>query len=98
MQCPVLTPRGRRRWARPFETFIQYEPMSGCHVWIGARTDKGYGTWWNGTKSILAHHVVTGPIQVGMTRDHLCRLRCCVNPSHLEVVSMKENQRRGNAG
>ena len=30
--------------------------------------------------------------------DHLCRVECCVNPAHLEFVSVRENARRGIKG
>ena len=36
-----------------------------------------------------------GPILEGLTIDHLCRVRCCVNPDHLEVVTIQENIQRG---
>lgn len=36
-----------------------------------------------------------GPIDEGKQLDHLCRNRKCVNPSHLEPVTLKENVRRG---
>jgi HNH endonuclease len=37
-----------------------------------------------------------GPIPDGYQLDHLCRVRACVNPDHLEVVTARENIRRGN--
>ncbi len=35
-------------------------------------------------------------IPEGMQLDHLCRVRCCINPDHLEVVTQRENILRGN--
>jgi hypothetical protein len=36
-----------------------------------------------------------GPIPPGLVIDHLCRVRLCVNPSHMEIVTRGENTRRG---
>ena len=35
-----------------------------------------------------------GPIPEGLTLDHLCRVRACVNPAHLEPVTLRENTLR----
>jgi hypothetical protein len=43
----------------------------------------------------VAWELMRGPIPRGMTIDHLCRMPLCVNPSHLEVVTLKENVLRG---
>lgn len=46
----------------------------------------------------FAHRVVwtflRGPIPDGLTIDHLCRVRNCMNVEHMEVVTLRENQRR----
>lgn len=73
--------------------------MSNCWVWAGRRNDKGYGIIKKGEKITLAHRLVyttlVGPIPPGLTLDHLCRVRECVNPAHLEPVTLSENCRRG---
>jgi hypothetical protein len=42
----------------------------------------------------VAYTDAVGPIPDGLTIDHLCRTRTCVNPAHLEPVSLAENIRR----
>ena len=39
--------------------------------------------------------LLAGPIPEGMELDHLCRVPACVNPDHLEIVTHKENMKRG---
>jgi hypothetical protein len=77
------------------------DPESGCWIWAGHITKAGYGVYTkkvNGKRSV-AHRVVyeeiMGPIPEGMTLDHRCRTRACVNPAHLEPVSMRTNVIRG---
>jgi hypothetical protein len=72
--------------------------QSGCWLWTGTTTRKGYGMFWPTAKATPAHrwsyeHFV-GPIPEGLQLDHLCRVRNCVNPEHLEPVTAKENQIR----
>ena len=59
----------------------------------------GYGQFRVGTQRKLAHRVAyewsLGEIPEGLDLDHLCRVRNCVNPSHLEPVTRQENLRRG---
>lgn len=73
--------------------------MTPCIIWTGAVTSAGYGSLWRGKGTALAHRVVyeeaRGPIPAGMTLDHLCRNRRCVNPDHLEPVTNRENILRG---
>lgn len=69
-----------------------------CWFWTGAKGRGGYGSFRWGGKNRLAHRIAyqlaKGPIPHGMTVDHLCRITACVNPAHLELVSLVENVRR----
>jgi hypothetical protein len=71
-----------------------------CWVWRGKRHPRGYGTYsWARGKEQLAHRyaweALVGTIPSGRTLDHLCKNRLCVNPDHLEPVTVGENTRRG---
>lgn len=81
-----------------FEAQVMAEPMSGCHLWIGSALPSGYGTFWFNGRRVYAHRFAVEqagrPIPEGMTVDHLCSTRACVNPAHLEVVTTQENIRR----
>lgn len=75
---------------------------TGCWEWTGYKNSDGYGRFGRGhAKSYAAHreaykHFV-GEIPSGLQIDHLCRVRHCVNPAHLEAVTQLENVRRGRA-
>lgn len=74
----------------------------GCWIWTGAKMYSGYGRFSFLGKNVLAHRFAyehtKGTISEGLSLDHLCRNRACVNPSHLEPVSQKENISRGLSG
>lgn len=71
-------------------------PEGACWPWYAFIDPQGYGR--HGRTS-MAHRVVyealVGPIPEGLQLDHLCRNRSCVNPAHLEPVTMHENIVRG---
>ncbi len=79
-------------------TRICPEPNTGCWIWLGNLRPDGYGRVWR-KGNILAHRFVfeycRGPIPFGLTIDHLCRNHWCVNPIHLEAVSVRTNIQRG---
>lgn len=72
-----------------------------CWEFVGARDPNGYGRIRHGDNARLAHRVAyeisVGPIPDGLTLDHLCRNTSCVNPAHLEPVTVGENVLRGTA-
>lgn len=78
------------------------EPNSGCWLWGGAMNSRGYGLFSmtrSGGKRVyrvhrLAYEAENGPIPVGLQIDHLCCVKLCVNPAHLEPVTNDENARR----
>lgn len=77
-------------------------PTSGCWIWLGHLQPNGYGTLKVGGRagrSVYAHRVSyethVGPIPPGLEIDHLCRVRNCVNPEHLEPVTRRVNVQRG---
>ena len=73
-----------------------------CWLWTGALDKYGYGyvSWRQSGKKrhFIAHRLIyeelVGPIPDGLVIDHLCRVRHCVNPNHLEPVTQDENLRR----
>jgi hypothetical protein len=83
---------------KPFEDKYVPEPNSGCWIWIGADDGGRYGNAWVNGKLVKAHRASyemhRGPIPAGMQIDHLCRVKCCVNPDHLEAVTDAENRQR----
>lgn len=81
-----------------FWTKIQRD-ADGCWLWTANINNGGYGTFHNGDRDVKAHRyayeLMVGPIPEGLVIDHLCRVRRCVNPGHLDPVTAEENVRRG---
>lgn len=77
-----------------------YAPELGpCWLWTKGRFSTGYGQQdINGLPTgahRIAYELERGPIPDGLQLDHLCRVRHCVRPAHLEPVSRRTNILRG---
>jgi len=70
-----------------------------CWVWTGTHSHDGYGqvkaTGAMRYVHVVVYRALVGPIPEGLELDHLCRVRDCSNPAHLEPVTHKENHARG---
>ena len=82
-----------RFWSRVDKT-------PSCWVWTGTLYQSGYGHFKPVGKIPASVHrwayeQLVGPIPAGLTLDHLCRVRRCVRPDHLEPVTIAENVLRG---
>lgn len=89
-----------RFWAKVNKAGPMPRPDLGpCWVWVGAKSWNGYGQLGVGRKIRYAHVVIyeweRGLIPDGLQLDHLCRTRCCVRVSHLEIVTQAVNRERG---
>lgn len=81
------------------------EEIEECWLFAGYKSPAGYGrvSFWDTERKkvtgIPVHRVMyealVGEIPAGLVIDHLCRVRCCINPSHLEPVTHQTNILRG---
>jgi len=89
----ILTERDEARfWSK-----VAPADANGCRLWTAGKC-QGYGSFRCGVKIAKVHRIsyelAKGPIPEGLVIDHLCRVRHCVAPEHLEAVTSAENVRR----
>lgn len=90
----------RRRYSSPAESLAARSVRDGdCLRWTGFRQPGGYGQMKAGGAAPelvhrVAYRLAHGSIPDGYQIDHLCRVRDCVNPDHLEAVTQQENLSR----
>lgn len=94
----------RKKGQSPYE-LVDTNAPGGCWLWLGSRNSHGYGRLRlrapDGTHPFHRAHrwfyeQEVGPIPPGLDLDHLCEVKTCVNPAHLEPVTTLENTRRWN--
>lgn len=77
----------------------QVEQAAGCWLWRGRVSTGGYGRVFVAGRLVGAHRysyeLHIGPIPAGLHIDHLCKVRRCVRPDHLEAVTAGTNVLRG---
>lgn len=89
-----IAPKEKMSIQQRFESYYIPEPNSGCWLWLGSLDKDGYGrffTFQTDRAHRYSYATAVAPIPDNMVIDHLCRVRCCVNPSHMRVVTNVEN-------
>ena len=94
---------GDPRLPERFWRKVRVNDETGCWEWISPLRSDGYGVFGlkiGGVQRTLRAHrltyeAVNGPIPEGLECDHLCRVRRCCNPVHIEAVTRKVNLNRG---
>lgn len=87
---------GRRRTAGSLPYHLEDRGYkTPCWIYDGYVHPKtGYGMAEGTTAQRAMYKKAKGPIPPRHDVDHLCRVRPCICPDHLEAVTRKENARR----
>ncbi len=76
---------------------------NGCWIWKRSRTPRHYGGFYDSVQRLpmsayrFAYQTFIGQVPDGLVLDHTCCAPACVNPAHLEPVTVSENLRRSYA-
>lgn len=85
-------------WDSVIGACVTQHSDTGCWTWDRARNKYGYGVLTYKGSAWYAHRVsytiAVGEIPEDMTVDHICWVRSCVRPSHLQLLTLPENTRR----
>ena len=86
-------PASERFWSRVTES------PDGCWIWSGPLDRDGYGAFAPNKGGRTSAHQwsyaeMVGDVPEGLELDHLCRVRACVNPYHLDPVTTQVNNER----
>jgi hypothetical protein len=96
-----VTSNGMMMDVKAFDRFIDKVALDDgdCWLWLAAKDGKGYARFWYVDRMMPGHRLsyehFIGSVPDGLELDHLCRIRDCVNPWHLEPVTHQENLKRG---
>jgi HNH endonuclease len=99
--CGEATPRRFRPGHHLRKGWRWTVASNGCWNWDNQVDSDGYGRgadYSTGRRTrahILVYEAHVGPVPEGLQLDHLCRNKRCVNPTHLEPVTNRENTHRG---
>ncbi len=101
----MITPKDRQRFWRKVNFDGPLFQDLPCWIWRGSMHKDGYGHIKIKGKMLLAHRIAwmltryagLDSFPKGLELDHLCRVRECVNPLHMELVTHSENILRGNS-
>jgi hypothetical protein len=91
----VRAPLEHRLWSK-----VDKNGPGGCWIFTGYTGRRGYGAIWANGKVRGAHQVtweLSGRERpAGLVLDHTCRVRACVNPAHLRLVTQHQNATENN--
>lgn len=84
--------------------FAKVDKTDTCWIWTASLNHKGYGQFQSSTygRPMLAYRfaylMLVGEVPEGLVLDHICEVKACVNPQHLEPITNQENLIRGGVG